>query len=86
MTEDPLEMEGWEDNMFKWPKVHIGQIFGYVLENNEFSTDYIGQYKVIKAFSFYKSGFVLKVYVKTTNAEVDLLIKGCSDSITENQG
>ena len=39
-------MEGWEDNMFKWPKVHIGQIFGYILENKAFSTDYIGQYKV----------------------------------------
>ena len=24
VTEDPLEMEGWEDNVFKWPKVHIG--------------------------------------------------------------
>ena len=59
--------------MFKWPKVHIGQIFGYILENKEFSTDYIGQYKVRKAFSFYKSGFVLKIYVKTTNAEGDLL-------------
>ena len=22
VTEDSLEMEGWEDNMFKWPKVH----------------------------------------------------------------
>ena len=69
VTEDPLEMEGWEDNVFKWPKVHIGQIFGYILENKAFSTDYIGQYKVRKAFSFYKSGFVHKVYVKTINAE-----------------
>ena len=39
VTEDPLEMEGWEDNTFKWPNVHIGQIFGNILENEAFSTD-----------------------------------------------
>ena len=59
--------------MFKWPKVHIWQILGYILENKAFSTDYIGQYKVRKAFSFSKSGFVHKVYVKTINAEGVLL-------------
>jgi len=48
VTEDPLEMEGWEENVFKWPKVHIGQIFSYILENKAFSTDYFGQYKVKK--------------------------------------
>ena len=80
VTEDPLEMDGWEDNMFKWPKVHIGQIFGYILENKEFSTDYIGQYKVRKASSFCKSGFVLKVYVKTINAEGVLLKAAATQS------
>ena len=59
--------------MFKWPKAHIGQIFGYILENKAFSTDYIGQYKVRKAFSLSKSGVVHKVYVKTINAEGVLL-------------
>ena len=51
----------------------IGQIFGYTLENKAFSTDYTGQFKVGKAFSFYKSGFVYKVYVKTINTEGALL-------------
>ena len=60
MTEDALEMEGWEDNMFKWPKVHIGQIFGYILENKEFSTDYTGQYKVRKASRFTKVALFLR--------------------------
>ena len=64
----------WQENVFKWQKVHIGQILGYILENKAFSTDYIGQlqYKVRKA-SFFKSGFVHKVYVKTINAEGVLL-------------
>ena len=46
----------------------IGQIFG-----KAFSTDYTNQYKVRKAFSFYKSGFVYIVYVKTINTEGVLL-------------
>ena len=52
VTEDLLEMESWEDNMFKWPKVHIGQTLGYILENKEFSTDYIGQYKAIMSLHY----------------------------------
>ena len=43
------------------------------LESKAFSTDYNGQYKVKKAFSFFKSGFVHKVYVKTINADGALL-------------
>jgi len=66
-------MEGWEDNVFMWPKVHIGKICGYILQNKAFSTDYIGQYKVRKAFSFFKSWFVHKVYVKTINSKGALL-------------
>ena len=54
---------------FKWPKVHIGQILGYILENNiSVQQTNIGKYKVRKA-SFYKGGFVHKVYVKTINVE-----------------
>ena len=71
VTEDPLEMEG---TVFKWPKIYIGQIYSYILENKAFSTDSIAEYKVRKAFSFFKSGFVHKVHVKTINAE-DVLLK-----------
>ena len=31
----------------------MGQIFSYVLENKSFETEYIGPYKVRKAYSFF---------------------------------
>ena len=47
--------------MSKWPKVDIGNIFSYILEKKAFTTEYIGQYKVRKAYSHFKSGFVHEV-------------------------
>ena len=44
----------------KWPKVHMGQILRYISENKAFSSDYIGQYKVRKAFSFFKVGLFIR--------------------------
>ena len=55
--------------MFNWPKVHWADRRLLILKNKAFSTDYTSQYKVRKAVSFYKSGFVHKVYVKTINTE-----------------
>ena len=49
MTEDPLEMEGWEDNMYR-----------YILESKEFSTDYSGEYKVGRPSRFTKVALFIR--------------------------
>jgi len=36
VIEDPLEMEGWEDNLFKWPKVHWADLRLYFREQGTF--------------------------------------------------
>ena len=55
---DPNKLTSWEDDMSKWPSVHTGNIFQFILENKAFDTKYIGQYKAQKAYSYFKSGFV----------------------------
>ena len=59
--QDPFEIKEWSSDLSKWPKVNIGNIFSYILEKKVFSTEYIGQYKVRKAYSHFKSGFVHEV-------------------------
>lgn len=65
IQQDPIEIVDWEEDLTKWPKTNIGQIFSYILSSKAFSTDYIGQYKVRKAYSFFKSGFVHQIVTKS---------------------
>ena len=59
---DPLEVtSGWENDVKSWPSVDLGKIFHYILERKAFDTDYVGQYKVRKAYSYFKSGFVSQI-------------------------
>ena len=59
---DPLEVtSGWENDMKSWPSLDLGRIFHYILERKAFDTDYVGQYKVRKAYSYFKSGFVSQI-------------------------
>ena len=41
----------------------VGQIFNYILKTKAFEAEYIGQYKVKKAYSFFKSGMAGKTCV-----------------------
>eukprot|EP00795_Rhopilema_esculentum_P003892 gene3892-15201_t len=66
IQQDPLEIKKWNTDLTRWPKVDIGNIFSYKLEKKAFSTEYIGQYKVRKAYSHFKSGFVHEVVSLTT--------------------
>ena len=66
IQQDPLEMKEWNTDLTKWPKVDIGNIFSYILEKKAFSTEYIDQYKVSKAYSHLKSGFVHDIMSSTT--------------------
>ena len=58
---DPLKATGWKDDITTWPAVDLGKIFHYILENKAFEADYVGQYKVKKAYSYFKSGFVAQI-------------------------
>ena len=60
---DPFMESGWVDDVTLFPLTNIGQVFSYILSAKAFSTEYIGQYKVRKAFSFFMSGFVDKILV-----------------------
>ena len=44
-------MNDLEDDMTKWPSVDLGKIFAYVISNKAFSTEYVGQYKIRKAYT-----------------------------------
>ena len=46
-----------------FPATHVGQIFNYILNTKAFEGEYVGQYKVKKASSLFKSGMVGKMYV-----------------------
>ena len=58
---DPFTSDKWEDDVTKFPAIDIGKIFSYILASKAFSTEYIGQYKIRKAFSYFMSGFVDKI-------------------------
>lgn len=64
---DPLTADGFDDDVKNWPATNIGHVFSYFLESKAFETEYIGQYKLRKAYSFFGSGFVEKVYIKKAN-------------------
>ena len=66
---DPFAMAQnmFTDDITKFPKVNIGQIFSYILRMKAFEAEYIGQYKVRKAYSFFKSGMVDKIFVTRIN-------------------
>lgn len=55
----------FSDDLIKFPSTNIGQVFEYILRCKAFSTEYVGQYKVRKAFSFFMSGFVDTVNTAT---------------------
>ena len=61
---DPLEAHDFVEDFKNWPKTNIGQIFSYFLESKAFASEYVGQYKLRKAYSFFGSGFVDKILVR----------------------
>ena len=49
------------DDLKQFPKTNIGQVFTFILKTKSFSTEYTGQYKIKKAYSYYKGGFIDKI-------------------------
>ena len=58
---DPLKATGWKNDITTWPTVDLGKSFHYILEKKAFEADYVGQYKVKKSYSYFKSGFVAQI-------------------------
>ena len=73
--DDPLSSNNFRfsTDIKCFPATHVGQIFNYILKGKAFEAEYIGQYKVKKAYSFFKSGMVGKIYV--CNIENGKIIK-----------
>ena len=69
-VKDSLLSSNFVDDIKSWPNTNIGQIFAYFLENKTYDTEYIGQYKLRKAYTFFKSGFVDKLFVKSEEEEL----------------
>ena len=67
-----LVSENFVDNIKSWRKTNISQIFSYFLESKAFRTEYIGQSKLRIDCSFYRSGFVHKIFVKAVDVSKDI--------------
>ena len=67
---DPTTMNELENDITKWPSVDLGKFFAYIISNKAFSTEYVGQYKIRKAYSYFRSGFVGQVLVKEVDNKV----------------
>ena len=63
--DDPLSSNNFRfsTDIKCFPATHVGQIFNYILKAKAFEAEYIEQYKVKTAHSFFKSGMVGKIYV-----------------------
>ena len=67
---DPITADGFVDDLSIWPETNIGQVFTYFLDSKAFESEYIGQYKLRKAYSFFGSGFVDKIFCRKINSKV----------------
>ena len=63
----------WVSDVHQWPEMNIGQIFQFILEAKAFKTEYIGEYKARKAYSYFKSGHVSHIVVCYVNSDLVLL-------------
>ena len=78
IKEDPLLSSNFVDDTKSWPNTNIGHIritymTYYVLENKAYEPEYIGQYKLRKAYTFSKSSFVDKMLIKSLEEEITII-------------
>ena len=70
---DPNTLTDWNDNVREWPVTDIGKIFSYIFLKKAFSSNYIGQYKVQKAYRYFMCGFVDKIFTKQVDGTLSLI-------------
>ena len=83
---DPLMISDTErsKDVTKWPNIHAGCIFEYILRVRDFDTDYIGRYKDQKAYSYWDSGFVgqISTYDPTDRKDIKIVYGDVRASLT----
>ena len=70
---DPRTIKEWYGDVSLWPCVDIGKIFSFIISKKAFETEYIGQYKGKKAFSYFMSGFVPEINSSKVSPEMVVL-------------
>ena len=83
--EDPFKDENFADDHELLPPTNIGHVFSYILLKKAFEAEYIGQYKARKAYSFYKSGFVDKLYLLKGSNDRTIIKSKCIPSQRINE-
>ena len=51
------------DDLKQFPKANIGQVLSFILKTKSFSTEYIGEYKIKKTYSYYKGVYLFIRYL-----------------------
>lgn len=74
--DDPRQLDdsAWQNDLTTWPSIDLGHIFHYILSTKAFDTNYIGQYKARKAYSYFKSSRVHQVLTYLPSASNDHVI------------
>lgn len=75
--QDPnlISNEDWVDDVSLWPRMDLGKVFSYIINKKAFETEYIGQYKAKKAYSYFMSGFVHEIVVYCPSQD-EVILKG----------
>ena len=68
---DPIKISDQNsiEDVSLWSRVDIGKVFAFVIEKKAFETEYIGQYKARKAYSYFMSGFVHNIFINEISEE-----------------
>lgn len=53
-----ISTELWVSDCTQWPKLDLGKVFAYLIEQKDQDVDFVGKYKTHKAYSYFSSGFV----------------------------
>ena len=86
MLKDPLETaEGWIDEtngITCWPPVFCSDIVKFLMSNDdsEKTQKYLNEYKVGKAYEFFKSDWLKEVFYKKVDDKLCVLRARCSPS------
>ena len=68
-------MKNWLDDVSVWPRIDLGKVISYIINKKAFETDYIGQYKAKKAYSYFMSSFVHEI-VAICPSQEKIVLKG----------
>ena len=75
--QDPnsISLEEWIADVSLWPRIDPGKVFSYIINKKAFKTEYIGQYKARKAYSYFMSSFAHEIVVYCPSQH-KVLLKG----------